>query len=575
MTIIGIDLGTTFSAVGIVRDGKPLILPVGNDAIMPSVVATAPDGRWLIGQPALNQWTLHPETTIRSIKRKMGTQETVLLNGQTFTPPQISALILQALKASSEAHLGEPVTQAVITVPAYFSDAQRQATRDAGSIAGLEVVRILNEPTAAALAYGLEDSTDQVALVYDLGGGTFDVSLVEFSAGVVDVKASHGNTQLGGDDFDERLARWLTEQFEAQHGVDLRGDVRVLARIRRAAEQAKIALSADPFVQVREEYLMQKGGVPLHLEVEISRPQFITLIDDLLESTKVSMERVLKDSQIARPDQVLLVGGSTYIPAVWDLVASFTGITPRQDVNPSEAVALGAGIQAAIIAGEPIDAILVDVTPFSLGISVAELSMMGQVFDGRFKALIHRNTTIPTTQREVFTALHAGQNKAEIEVYQGESPIAANNTLLGKFLFENMVAETPGGIPRVTVEFDIDVNGMLTVNVIDRGSGKSEAITVKASRQRLSQSEIQSAQLELPETFSSAAVNLPTDLLREAESLLARATMLEDQNENDELNAAIEQVTDALDFGDEDGLRAGLEELTDILYDLESDDTDE
>jgi len=569
MTIIGIDLGTTFSAVGIVRDGNPVILPVGSDSIMPSVVATAPDGRWLIGQPALNQWTLYPESTIRSIKRKMGTPETVLLNGQLYTPPQISALILQALKASSEVHLGEPVTQAVITVPAYFSDAQRQATRDAGAIAGLDVVRILNEPTAAALAYGLVDTRDQVALVYDLGGGTFDVSLVEFSAGVVDVKASHGNTQLGGDDFDERLARWLAEQFEAQHGVDLRGDVRILARLRRAAEQAKIALSAEPFVQVREEYLMQKQGIPLHLDVEISRPQFIMLIADLLESTKVSMEHVLKDSQITQPDQVLLVGGSTYIPAVWDLVAEFTGITPRQDVNPSEAVALGAGIQAAIIAGAPIDAILVDVTPFSLGIAVAEFSMGWQVFDGRFKPLIHRNTTIPTTRREVFTTLSPTQNKAEIEVYQGESPIAANNTLLGKFMFENMVAETRGGIPRVTVEFDMDVNGMLTVNVIDRGSGKSDAIRVKATQQRLSQADIQSAQLELPDEFSSAAVDLPPEMVREAEALLVRAEFVVKQTPDEALDAVIQVALESLDLGDEDGLRAALDELTDLLYDLE------
>lgn len=310
MTIVGIDLGTTFSAISAVRNSKPYIIPVGGDNIMPSVVGVSPEERWLVGKPALNQIALHPESTVRSIKRKMGTDQVVALVGKTYTPPEISALILQALKQSAQEQLDEPVTQAVITVPAYFSDAQRQATRDAGSIAGLEVVRILNEPTAAALAYGLQQNLDQVALVYDLGSGTFDVSLVEFSGGVVDVRASHGNTQLGGDDFDDRLAQWLIGQFESQHGVDLRTDAQAYARVRRAAEQAKIGLSKDPFVWVREEYLTQQRGIPLHMEIEVSRPQFIELINDLLLSTVDSIERVLKDGKIARPDQVLLVGGS-------------------------------------------------------------------------------------------------------------------------------------------------------------------------------------------------------------------------------------------------------------------------
>ncbi len=479
MTILGIDLGTTFSAASIVREGKPIILPVGNDRIMPSVVAVSPEGRWLVGRPALNQWVLSPETTVRSIKRHMGSEYTVALNGSSYTPPQISALILQALKAAADVQLGEPITQAVITVPAYFSEVQRQATHDAGQIAGLEVMRIINEPTAAALAYGLEQNIDQLALVYDLGGGTFDVSLVEFASGVVDVRASHGNTRLGGDDFDERLARWLTEQFEAQHGVDLRGDTRAEARIQRAAEQAKIRLSAEPFTWVREEYLSEKRGVPLHLEIEVSRSQFVSLIDDLLQSTLESVEHVLKDSRVEQPDHVLLVGGSTYIPAVWDLVAEYTGLTPRRDVDPSEAVALGAGIQGAIISGEPIDAILVDVTPHSIGIAIAELLPMGDIVDDRFKPLIHRNSTIPATQQESFSALTPDQHSAKVQVYQGENPVASQNTLLGEFLFENMIPETPNMPPRVTVEFDLDVNGILNVKVIDRGSAKNRASRYK------------------------------------------------------------------------------------------------
>lgn len=385
MPIIGIDLGTTFSAVSVVGQGIPTILPVGADRIMPSVVGLSPEGRWLVGRPALNQWTLYPDRTVRSIKRKMGSQETVMLGSHAYTPPQISAIILQMLKNAADQQLNEETKQAVITVPAYFSDGQRQATRDAGTIAGLEVVRIINEPTAAALAYGLEQTNDQIALVYDLGGGTFDVSLVELSAGVVDVRASHGNTHLGGDDFDARLATWLTEQFESQHGIDLRGERQALARIQRAAEQAKIALSSEPYVWVREEYLAQKRGVPLHMEIEVSRPHFISLINDLLESTLVSVNRVLEDSKVETPDHVLLVGGSTYIPVIWERLAEHVGITPRQDVNPSEAVALGAGIQGAIIAGEPIDAILVDVTPYSLGIAVAEITLFGDLVPDRYK----------------------------------------------------------------------------------------------------------------------------------------------------------------------------------------------
>ncbi len=576
MTIIGIDLGTTFSAASIIRDGQPHILPVGRDRIMPSVVGVAENGQWLVGRPALNQWVVRPAETVRSIKRKMGTNEHVLLAGNEYTPPQISALILQALKAAAEQHLGESISQAVITVPAYFSDGQRQATRDAGTIAGLDVMRILNEPTAAALAYGLQQNMDQVALVYDLGGGTFDVSLVEFSNGVVDVKASHGDTHLGGDDFDARLAGWLVEQFEEQHGVDLRADYVAQARIRAAAEQAKIALSRDPFVWVREEYLAEKNGTPLHLEVEISRGQFISLIDDLLHATLLSIDRVLNDAEIEQPDHVLLVGGSTYIPAVWELVAERTGLTPRQDVNPSEAVALGAGIQAGIIAGEDIEAILVDVTPFSLGMAVAEIAPSGMLIDDRFKVLIHRNTTIPTVQREIFSALTPTQREAKVEIYQGESLIASQNTLLGEFLFEHMRPEEPGVPARVTVEFDIDVNGILNVRAIDRGSGQEKAITVKASRQRLSQTEIQSAQLELPHEFVSVNLDLPPELISEAEALLNRAEALFDALNDqlaDRLNGIMSDVEGALESGDEDSLRQALDELTDVLYDIEGDST--
>jgi molecular chaperone DnaK len=574
MTIVGIDLGTTFSAISIVRESQPHILPVNGENIMPSVVGVSPEGRWLVGKPALNQIVLHPESTVRSIKRKMGTDQVIALGGETYTPPQISAIILQALKQSAQDQLGEEISQAVITVPAYFSDAQRQATRDAGAIAGLDVVRILNEPTAAALAYGLQQNLDQVALVYDLGGGTFDVSLVEFSSGVVDVRASHGNTRLGGDDFDERLAQWLVGEFEEQHHVDLRTDEHAYARVRRAAEQAKIALSKEPYTWVREEYLTQQRGVPLHMEIEVSRPQFLDLIDDLLLSTVNSIERVLTDSKTSRPDHVLLVGGSTYIPAVWELVAEHTGVMPRQDINPSEAVALGAGIQGAIIDGEPIDAILVDVTPFSLGIEIAEITSFGSLIEDRFKPLIHRNTTIPTAHSEVFSALTPMQREAKISVFQGESTIASQNALLGEFLFSNLTPEEDGEPPHVTVDFDIDVNGILNVKATDRGSGRAAGITVKASRQRLTQAEIQSAQITLPVAHHGA--NLPDGLIREADAMLARAqAVLSQQPDNEELEEAIEEVTFALEDDDEASVQEAVDNLADVLYELDEESGDD
>jgi molecular chaperone DnaK len=570
MSIIGIDLGTTFSGVSVVEGGKSEIIPVGDERIMPSVVALTPEGKWLVGRPALNQRVLHPENTVRSIKRKMGSDETVTLGGKAYTPPQISAMILQALKQTAESHMGEKVERAVITVPAYFSDAQRRATRNAGEIAGLEVARMINEPTAASLAYGLTEGGDQVTLVYDLGGGTFDVSLVEMMGGVVDVRASHGDTHLGGDDFDERLADWLVKEFESKHGVDLRGERQALARIQRAAERAKIALSSEPFTWVREEYLVQKRGQPLHMEIEVSRTLFTSLIDDLLLSTLTSIDRVMEDGQVDKVDHVMLVGGSTHIPAIWDLVAEHTGVTPRQDVNPSEAVALGAGIQGAIVAGEPVEAVLVDITPFSLGIETVDFSPMGDLIEDRFNILIHRNATIPTSHEEVFQALHPQQTAADIKVYQGESPIASENELLGDFRIEGLKQSAPGMEPQIVVLFDIDVNGMLSVRGVDRGSGKEEVITVKASRERMSRSQIQSARHAMPVLESGRAI--PDELVEEMEVLLARSAALLAEQEDEELKEAVQEVNAAWADRDEDALTDALDDLTDILYDLEQDE---
>ncbi len=567
--IIGIDLGTTFSAVSIVQDGKPRILPNKGERIMPSVVGLSPQGEWLVGTPALNQWVLAPESTVRSIKRDMGTTRTVTLGKHTFTPQEISAFILRELKRVAETNLKRSIQRAVITVPAYFSDAARQATKDAGQIAGLEVMRIINEPTAAALAYGLDREGDQVVLVYDLGGGTFDVSLVELVSGVVEVRASHGNTRLGGDDFDALLAEHLRQAFEKRHKIDLRNDRKAMARLIRAAEKAKIELSSRPFTWVREEYLAEKGGKPLHLEIEVSRNEFEALIADLIGSTRTSIQQALTDAQmtIKDLDKVLLVGGSTYIPAVWNLVADATGLEPRQEVHPSEAVALGAGVQAAIIAGQPIEAILVDVTPHSLGIEVAEPTWRGWVYD-RYSILIHRNTTIPVTKEEVYATLHPDQDKVELKVYQGEEPVASKNTLLGEFTFSGLKPERAGEPARVQVRFNLDVNGILHVKAYDRGSGQEAGITVTATKERLTQEQISQAQKRLAATTPAIVLDEGSQAMVDRAKKLLQGGKLDPADAQD-LAEALAMIDEARRYGNEADLNTWLEELTDLLYDLE------
>ena len=574
-TIVGIDLGTTFSAVSVVRERRPGILrntlrgAGKGERIMPSVVGLSPTGEWLVGTPALNQWVLAPEATVRSIKRDMGTARTVALGRQTFTPPEISAFILRQLKQVAEAHLGHEVRKAVITVPAYFTDAARQATRDAGEIAGLDVVRIINEPTAAALAYGVEREEDQVVLVYDLGGGTFDVSLVELVAGVVEVRASHGNTRLGGDDFDALLAERLRQAFEAQHGVDLRDDKKAMARLSRAAEKAKIELSAHPYAWVREEYLADRRGKPLHLELEVSRREFESMIDDLISATRTSIQQALTDARmtIKDLDKVLLVGGSTYIPAVRELVADATGLDPRQEVDPSEAVALGAGIQGAIIAGQAIDAILVDVTPYSLGIATAEMTWRGWVTD-RYSVLIHRNTTIPVSREEVYYTLHPDQDTIDFKVYQGEHPTASKNTLLGEFLFTDLEAEEEGDLAAVTVQFNLDVDGILHVKTRDRGSGREAGIRVAAMKERLNQDQISHAHERLAEIAPTLQLDEAGQALVDRAHKLLAAGGLDDQPARD-VEEALSMVERARREADEPELESWLEELADLLYDLE------
>ncbi len=584
--IIGIDLGTTFSATALVHDGAPEIVAHGDERIMPSIIGLGVQGELLVGTPARNQYVLYPERTIRSIKRLMGQETRVALGERTYTPQEISALILRELRQSAEATLGQPVERAVITVPAYFSDAARQATREAGEIAGFIVERIINEPTAAALAYGLDRSDErQMIAVYDLGGGTFDVSIIELDSGVVEVRASHGNTQLGGDDFDERLTEMLAERFQEQHEIDPHTDRRAMARLARAAETAKIALSSQPTVRVQEEYLLTDGGRPFHLDAEVTRAEFEELIADLLDGTLESFEAALRDAGITADDldKVLFVGGSTRIPRVWELVRDQIGIEPTVAINPDEAVALGAAVQAAIIAGEPLDAILVDVTPHSLGIEIAEFEF-GQMVPDRYNILIHRNTTIPTTRAEMYSAVHPSQTAINLKIYQGEHPIASRNTLLGTFLFDQLRPEAPGLPPRITVQFDFDVNGIVQVSAVDRGSGKQAHMSVTASHTRLTPSQIAGVRASLDELVDEAwdsddeadvidadsiAETVP-ELSLETIALLNRARRAQTAHPKDNaLAQAIIELDAAARRGDPNAIADQSDILIDLLYELE------
>lgn len=582
--ILGIDLGTTYSAAGITEDGIPNIVAYEGERIMPSVVGVSPEGAMLVGMPAQNQYMLYPEHTIRSVKRKMGQNIQVQLGDRTYTPQEISGIILREIKRRAEEHLGQTVDRAVITVPAYFSDAARQATYEAGHVAGLTVERIINEPTAAALAYGLDRSDEhQCIAVYDLGGGTFDVSIIEMDAGVVEVRASHGNTQLGGDDFDERLVDYFAEQFIEEYGIDPREDRRALARLTRAAEGAKIALSSKPFVKVREEYLITHEGRAMHLDLELSRLQFEEMITDLVAGTLESLDAALKDAeiQVDTLDRILFVGGSTRIPLVWQMVHNHTGINPDMTVNPDEAVALGAAVQAAIIAGEPLDSILVDVTPHSLGIEVAEWQF-GRLVPDRYSVIIQRNTTIPTSRSEVYSAIHPSQTSIEIKVYQGEHTVASRNTLLGTFMFDQLKPEAPDLPPRITVQFDFDVNGILHVSATDRGSGKEAHQTVKAARVKLSPSDIADTRTVLDEFDESAlsaqdagdADTVVIEADSEVEALLARARRVLARSKSDTtaLSKAIASLEGAIKVGDEAAMQECTEELLDALYDVDDEE---
>ena len=581
--IIGIDLGTTNSVLSVTEDGRPVLLPVRGERLLPSVVGVAPDGERLVGTPARNQWAALPERTVRSIKRKMGSDATVEMAGEAYTPQEISAAILKAIKEAAEAERGAPVTRAVITVPAYFNEVQRQATVEAGQIAGLEVARIINEPTAAALAYGYGQGADEDlrVLVYDLGGGTFDVSIIELNYGVIDVRATAGDNHLGGDDFDERLAEALAKRFERQHGIDLWPQHRAWARLLRAAEEAKIALSSAPEAEVVLEYVAEaEDGTPLHLRETVRRTEFEDLIEDLIDRTVEHIEAALTSAELGAEDvdRVLLVGGSTRIPLVQARVAEALGQDPHAEIDPDAAVALGAAVQAGIIAGEEIDAVLVDVTPLSLGIEAAHFSVTGLLLDDQFAPLVRRNTTIPVQKSELFRTVRPGQDTIHVKVYQGEDPVASRNTLLGDFKVGNLKPKQDGHA-EVLVHFSLDVNGLLDVTVTDRKSGQQTRERLKADRQHLTPEEIARSHRRLFDWDAEAsgdghegtadAVALDPGvqaLVHRAEKLLAREDL--DPGLADDLREAVEALREAA-RNDPDKLEDRSDALIDLLMDAE------
>ena len=501
--IVGIDLGTTNSEIAAFYEGEVRVLGPGDNKMLPSCVGFTESGDLLVGEAARNQQALYPERTVRSIKRKMGLQEKVSLGKKEFTPQEISALILSELAGWAAGPLGGRPSKAVITVPAYFSDAQRNATREAGALAGLEVVRILNEPTAASLAYGFGDGSRHTALIYDLGGGTFDVSVVTVEGDVTEVLASHGNNRLGGDDFDDLLADRLAQEFQKQHGIDLRqGYPAAKSRLWWAAEEAKKKLSFEPFVKIREEALATKGGTPLHLEVEISRGEYEKTIRSLVESTLDSVSKALRDAgkKASEMDAILLVGGSTRTPLVTNLLIEHTGLIPKQDVHPDLCVALGAGVLAARMSGQSIERVLVDVSPFSFGISF--LGERGGVpYPHCYKPIVRRNTPLPLTRSELYCTSHPYQKDVDFEIYQGEDEDALRNIHVGEFRIEGL---TPvGGPNQVLCKMRLDLDGILEVTAVEKDTGKSKQVTIADALRAKSPEEIAAGQKRIRELYAS------------------------------------------------------------------------
>jgi molecular chaperone DnaK len=564
--VLGIDLGTTFSCMAIMEAGKPIVIPNAEGGrTTPSVVAFTRDGERLVGSLAKRQAVTNPTRTIQSIKRKMGTTEKIKIDDKSYTPQEISAMILQKLKIDAEAYLGEKITKVVVTVPAYFNDAQRQATKDAGKITGLEVLRIINEPTASALAYGIDKETDATVLVYDLGGGTFDVSILTLGDGVFEVKATSGNNHLGGDDFDQRVMDWLVEEFKKKEGVDLRSDPMAMQRLRDASENAKIELSQKMKTNINLPYITSGPTGPKFLDIDLSRAKLEQLIGDLVESTVRPVRQALADAKLSpeQIDHVLLVGGSTRVPLVQETIRKILTKEPDKGINPDECVALGAAIQGAVLTGETKDIVLLDVTPLTLGI---------ETLGGIATKLIERNTTIPTRKSQIFSTAADSQTSVEIHVVQGERALAKDNFTLGRFQLTG-IPLAPRGVPQIEVTFDIDANGIIHVSAKDLATGNEQAITIKGDR-RISEDEIkrmvnEATKFEAEDKTKREEIelrNLADSAVFNAEKMLKESGDKMEPADREKIQGGIDGVKKALEADNTEDLKKQMEALTEAVY---------